>query len=169
MNSGPITGLSEIQLPALQPGSSIMPGKINPVVPESVAMVGAHVIGNDAAVTIAGQSGSFQLNVMLPLMAANVLESEQILATACRILADKAIDGFHVNEEKIAADVDKNPILVTALNPIIGYELGAKVAKTAYKENRAVKEVAKELTDLSEQELSAYLDPSKMTLGGVAK
>jgi fumarate hydratase, class II len=167
MNSGPIAGISEIALPALQPGSSIMPGKINPVIPEAVTMVSAQVIGNDVAVTIGGQSGSFQLNVMLPVIAHNLVESIALLASASRVLADKAIDGFTVNEERIAELVDRNPILVTALNPVIGYEAGAKIAKTAYAEGRSLKDVALEQTDLSAEELDRLLEPRKLTEGGI--
>jgi len=163
MNSGPIAGLGEIELPALQPGSSIMPGKINPVIPEAVLMVCAQVIGNDVTVTLSGQSGVFQLNVMLPVAAYNVLQSIRILANAARVLADKAIADFKVNEEKIVNLVDKNPILVTALNPVIGYDKGAKIAKTAYAENRTLKEVALEQTDLKIEELDKILDPLKLT------
>jgi fumarate hydratase class II len=163
MNSGPIAGLGEIALPALQPGSSIMPGKINPVIPEAVLMVGAQVIGNDVSVTIGGQSGVFELNVMLPMIAHNLLQSIELLANASRVLADKAIKGFTVNEEKVINLVDKNPILVTALNPIIGYDLGAKIAKTAYAEGRTLKDVALEHTDLKEEELDKILDPLKLT------
>ncbi|MDJ0712590.1 MAG: class II fumarate hydratase, partial [Woeseiaceae bacterium] len=146
MNSGPLAGFGEIALPALQPGSSIMPGKVNPVIPEAVAMVCAQVIGNDATITIGGQSGNFQLNVMLPVVAYNLLQSIEILATASTVLADKAIAGFTVNEENIHRALGRNPILVTALNPVIGYELGAAVAKKAYAEGRAVKDVAREMT-----------------------
>ncbi len=169
MNSGPLAGLGEIALPALQPGSSIMPGKVNPVLPEAVAMVCAQVMGNDAAVAVAGQSGSFQLNVMLPLTARNVLESIRLLTNAALILADKAIAGFTVNRERIHQALVRNPILVTALNPIIGYELGAAIAKKAYGEGRPVIEVAKEMTDLSEEELLKLLDPAKLTQGGLAE
>lgn len=168
MNSGPVHGIAEIALPSLQPGSSIMPAKVNPVVPESAAMVCAQVIGNDATITIAAQSGNFQLNVMLPVAAYNLLQSIHILATASRMLADKAIDGFTVNEAKIASLVEMNPILVTALNPIIGYEKGAAVAKIAAKEGRRVKDVAAEQTDLSAEHLAQILDPRKLTEGGVA-
>jgi len=163
MNSGPIAGLGEIELPALQPGSSIMPGKINPVIPEAINMVCAQVIGNDVTVTIGGQSGVFELNVMLPVIAHNVLQSIELLANACRVFADKAIAGFKVNEDKIINLVDKNPILVTALNPIIGYDKGAKIAKTAYAEGRTLKEVALEQTELSQAELDKILDPMKLT------
>jgi len=163
MNSGPIAGLGELALPALQPGSSIMPGKINPVIPEAVTMVCAQVIGNDVTITIGGQSGVFQLNVMLPVIAHNLLQSIECLGNAARVLADKAIDGFILNEEKITNLVDKNPILVTALNPIIGYDLGAKIAKTAYAEGRTLKEVALEHTDLNREKLDEILDPLKLT------
>jgi len=167
MNSGPLAGIGEIALPALQPGSSIMPGKVNPVIPEAVAMVCAQVIGNDATVTIGGQAGNFQLNVMLPVVAYNLLQSIHILSTACTQLADKAIAGFTVNHDNINRALDRNPILVTALNPVIGYELGAKVAKKAYAEGRAVKDVAKEMTDLTDEELDRLLDPAALTEGGI--
>jgi len=166
MNSGPLAGLGEIALPALQPGSSIMPGKVNPVIPEATAMVCAQVIGNDSVITIAGQSGNFQLNVMLPLVAHNLLQSIEILSTASRLLADKAIAGFTINEENINNALAKNPILVTALNTVIGYELGAKIAKTAYAEGRAVIDVAADMTDLSREELEKLLDPKNLIHGG---
>ena len=166
MNSGPLAGIGEIALPALQPGSSIMPGKVNPVIPEATAMVCAQVIGNDATITIAGQSGNFQLNVMLPLVAFNLLQSIEILSNVSRLLADKAIAGFTVNQENINSALAKNPILVTALNTVIGYELGAKIAKTAYAEGRAVIDVAVELTDLSRKDLEKLLDPKNMIQGG---
>jgi fumarate hydratase class II len=165
MNSGPLAGLAEISLPALQPGSSIMPGKVNPVIPEAVAMVAAQVIGNDATIAIAGQSGNFQLNVMLPVVAYNLLQSIELLATAARALADSAIAGFVVNESKVAAALERNPILITALNSVIGYEKGAKIAKQAYQEGRPVKDVAAEQTDLSADELAKLLDPRVLTHG----
>ena len=163
MNSGPLAGLGEITLPALQPGSSIMPGKVNPVIPEAVAMACAQVIGNDNTITIAGQSGNFQLNVMLPLIAYNLLQSIDILSNSSLILADKAISGFSVNTDQIEQTLARNPILVTALNSVIGYELGAKIAKTAYLQKRPVIEVALELTDLDEVELKRLLDPALLT------
>ena len=169
MNSGPLAGIGEIALPALQPGSSIMPGKVNPVIPESVAMVCARVMGNDAAITIAGQSGNFQLNVMLPLIAYDLLQSVDILSSASRLLADKAIEGFSVNHDRINEALAKNPILVTALNREIGYELGAKIAKQAYAEGRAVIDVASELTDLSVEQLQRILSPAELTKGGVQR
>ena len=162
MNSGPLAGIGEIALPALQPGSSIMPGKVNPVIPEATAMVCAQVIGNDTTITIAAQSGNFQLNVMLPLVAHNLLQSIEILSNVSVLLADKAIAGFTVNEENISSALSKNPILVTALNTEIGYELGAKIAKTAYAEGRAVIDVAEEMSKLSRKQLKKLLDPEKL-------
>ena len=167
MNSGPIAGFGEIVLPALQPGSSIMPGKINPVIPEAVMMVCAQVMGNDVTINIGGQSGSFQLNVMLPVIGYNLCQSVALLAAASRVLAEKAIAGFTVNEEHIASLVGRNPILVTALNPVIGYEMGAKIAKKAYAEKRSLKDVALELTDLTGDELDRLLDPYQLTEGGI--
>ncbi len=167
MNSGPLAGIGEIELPALQPGSSIMPGKINPVIPEAVAMVAAQVIGNDATIAIAGQSGNFQLNVMLPVVALNLLQSIEILSNAIVALADNAIASFTVNQENLERALDRNPILVTALNPVIGYEKGAKIAKKAYAEGRAVKEVARAMTDLDDEELDRLLDPAALTEGGI--
>lgn len=167
MNSGPLAGLGEIQLPALQPGSSIMPGKVNPVIPEAVAMVAAQVMGNDTTVGVAGQSGSFQLNVMLPLVAFNLLQSASLLSAACRVLADKAIVGFKVNRDKLDEALDRNPILVTAMNPVIGYEKGAAIAKQAYAEGRPIREVARENTDLTEAEIDRLLDAMELTKGGI--
>jgi len=167
MNSGPLAGIGEIELPALQPGSSIMPGKVNPVIPEAVAMVCAQVIGNDATIAMGGQSGNFQLNVMLPVVAYNLLQSIELLANASTCLADKALKGFTVNEANINRALGRNPILVTALNPVIGYELGAAVAKKAYAEGRPVKEVAKEMTELTDEELDRLLDPAALTKGGI--
>jgi len=162
MNSGPLAGLGEIALPALQPGSSIMPGKVNPVIPEAVAMVCAQVMGNDTTIAVAGQSGNFQLNVMLPVIAHNLLESIRLLGNAASILADKAIAGFTVKHDQINRSLSRNPILVTALNPVIGYEKGAEIAKKAYASGRSVLEVAMEMTDLSEEELKKILDPKRL-------
>ncbi len=167
MNSGPLAGLAEIALPALQPGSSIMPGKVNPVIPEAVAMVCAQVMGNDATVAIAGQSGNFQLNVMLPVMGYNLLQSIHLLTNAARVLADKAVAGFTVNEARLREALERNPILITALNPVIGYEKGAAIAKRAYAEGRPLLEVAREMTDLPEEELKRLLDPLRLTRGGL--
>jgi hypothetical protein len=167
MNSGPLAGLAEVALPDLQPGSSIMPGKVNPVIPEAAAMVAAQVIGNDAAITIAGQSGNFQLNVMLPLVARNLLESIELLANVSSALADAAIKGFKVNQKKLDDALDRNPILVTALNSVIGYDKGAAIAKQAYKEGRAIREVAAEQTKLPPEQLRRLLDPLELTKGGI--
>ena len=166
MNSGPLAGLGELTLPAIQPGSSIMPGKVNPVIPEAVAMACAQAIGNDATVTIAGQSGNFQLNVMLPVIAFNLLQSIDILANASETLARKAIIDLVANPERMELILAQNPVLVTALNPVIGYELGAKIAKAAYQQKRPVFEVALEMTDLGEAELKRLLDPGALTRAG---
>ena len=168
MNSGPLAGLGEIALEALQPGSSIMPGKVNPVIPEAAAMVSAQVIGNDAAITVGGQAGNFELNVMLPMIADNILSSIALLSNVSRLLADKAVATFTVNEEQLKLALGRNPILVTALNPIIGYLKAAEIAKKAYKEGRAVLDVAEEETDISRAELEKLLDPAKLTEGGLS-
>ena len=168
MNSGPLTGLGEIELEALQPGSSIMPGKVNPVIPEAVAMVCADVIGNDTSITVAGQSGNFQLNVMLPVVAYNLLKSINLLGNAMPLLANKAIKTFKVNSKNIDESLSKNPILVTALNRIIGYSKAAAIAKKAYKENKSVIEVAHKETGMSKAELKKLLNPSKLTKGGIS-
>jgi fumarate hydratase class II len=167
MNSGPLAGLAEIALPALQPGSSIMPGKVNAVVAESVTMIAAQVIGNDATITLAGQSGNFQLNVMLPVIAYDLLQSLELLGIASRNLADNAIKGFTVNRDRMNDALARNPILVTALNPLIGYEKGAAIAKKAYREGRPILDVAAEMTDLSIDELRRLLDPKSLTAGGI--
>ena len=167
MNSGPLAGLGEIALPALQPGSSIMPGKVNPVVPESVTMIAAQVMGNDATVTVAAASGNFQLNVMLPVIAYNLLQSVELLGIGSRNLADLALAGFTVNRPRLEDALARNPILVTALNPVIGYEKGAAIAKKAYAEGRPILEVAAEMTHLSVEELRRLLDPKTLTEGGI--
>ena len=167
MNSGPLAGLGEIELEALQPGSSIMPGKVNPVIPEATAMVCAQVIGNDAAITIGGQSGNFELNVMLPMICENILSSLELLANTALILSDKAIKSFVVNEDQILKALSRNPILVTALNPIIGYLKAAEIAKKAYKERLPVIDVAERETDIPRSELEKLLDPKKLTEGGI--
>jgi len=167
MNSGPLAGLGEIALQALQPGSSIMPGKVNPVIPEATAMVCAQVIGNDAAITIGGQSGNFELNVMLPMIANNLLNSLELLSNTVMVLADKAIATFEVQAKNLEHALDRNPILVTALNPIIGYDLAAKIAKTAYQQQRPIIDVALEHTELSRDELTTLLNPLKLTQGGI--
>ena len=167
MNSGPLAGLGEIELPALQPGSSIMPGKVNPVIPEAVCMVCAQVMGHHTAVTVAGQSGNFQLNVMLPLIAANLLDSISLLANAMRALADDAVAGLRLRPDRVAEALARNPILATALNPVIGYERAAAIAKRAYREGRPVLEVAAEDTGLPVARLKKLLDPAALTRGGI--
>ncbi|QEY14837.1 class II fumarate hydratase [Cellvibrio sp. KY-GH-1] len=167
MNSGPLAGLGEIQLQALQPGSSIMPGKVNPVIPEAVCMAAAQVMGNDVSIGIAGQSGNFQLNVMLPLIAYNLLQSIELLSNSCNELADKTIAPFQVNRDNLNKALAQNPILVTALNPLIGYEKAAAIAKKAYQEGRAIIDVAEEETKLGRAELEALLNPEKLTRGGL--
>ena len=167
MNSGPLTGLGEIELEALQPGSSIMPGKVNPVIPEAVAMACADVVGNDLTVSIASQSGNFQLNVMLPVIAYNLLKSINLMANSMPALANKAIKTFKVNGDNISESLDKNPILVTALNREIGYAKAAQIAKKAYKEKRAIIDVAHEETGLPVKKLQALLNPRKLTKGGL--
>jgi len=167
MNSGPLAGLGEIAPEALQPGSSIMPGKVNPVIPEAATMVSAQVIGNDAAITIGGQAGNFELNVMLPMIADNILSSIKLLANVSRLLADKAITTFTVNEDQLKLALGRNPILVTALNPIIGYAKAAEIAKKAYKDGRAVLDVAEEETNIPREELEKLLDPAKLAEGGL--
>jgi fumarate hydratase class II len=168
MNSGPIAGLGEISLPSLQPGSSIMPGKVNPVICEMMMMVCAQVSGNDNVIATSNQLGNFELNVMLPVIAHNLLQSITILGKASQLFADKAVAGFIVNQRRIASLLEKNPILVTALNPAIGYDIAAQIAKKAYAEGRSLKEVAAEMTNLSKEELDKLLDPKPMTKGGMA-
>ncbi len=163
MNSGPLGGLGEITLPTLQPGSSIMPGKVNPVIPESVCMVASQALGNDLTITHAAQSGNFQLNVMLPLIAHSLSESLSLLSNACLSLADKAIKDFTVNQENIESMLSQNPILATALNATIGYEAGAQIVKKAYQEKRSIIDVATEMTDLDSDILAELLDPVKLT------
>lgn len=167
MNSGPLAGLGEVELPALQPGSSIMPGKVNPVIPEATVMAAAQVIGHHAAITVAGQTGNFQLNVALPLIAANLLDSIQLLSSVMNLLADKVFAGLVVKQERVREALARNPILVTALNPIIGYEKAAAIAKRAYKEQRPVLDVAREDSGLPEAELKRLLDPAALTRGGI--
>ena len=162
MNSGPLAGLGEIELEALQPGSSIMPGKVNPVIPEAILMIAAQINGNDATIALAAQAGNFQLNVMLPVLGYNLLQSIELGANACAALAD-TIDAFSVREETLRRHLAQNPILVTALNPVIGYERAAEIAKTALRENRPILEVAREMTDIDADELARLLDPKLLT------
>lgn len=166
MNSGPLAGLGEIELPALQPGSSIMPGKVNPVIPEAVLMVCVQLSASHAAITAAAHSGNFQLNVMLPLIAHNLLPPMQWVSHAMQHLADKAIAGFRVREDRIAASLDRNPILATALNPSIGYDKAAEIAKRAYREGRPIIDVAVDVSGIDEQTLQTLLDPRRLTSSG---
>ncbi|NCX74712.1 MAG: class II fumarate hydratase [Proteobacteria bacterium] len=166
--SSALKNLSVI-LMKIQPGSSIMPGKVNPVIPEAVAMACADVIGNDVTVTLAGQSGNFQLNVMLPVVAYNLLKSINLLGNAMPLLANKAIKTFKVNSKNINESLSKNPILVTALNRVIGYSKAAAIAKKAYKENKSIIDVAHEETGINKSELKKLLDPSKLTKGGISE
>lgn len=163
MNSGPLAGLGEIALPTLQPGSSIMPGKVNPVISEAVMMAAAQVTGNDVSISICGQHGNFQLNTMLPLIAYNLLQSEMLVANAAVTLADKAIEGFTVNSDNIDAALSRNPVLVTALNPVLGYERAATLAKQAYAERRPIVDVVVEQTELERDEVESLLDPLRLT------
>jgi len=163
MGSGPLAGLGEIELPKLQAGSSIMPGKVNPVIAESTAMVCAQVIGNDVTITVAGQSGNFQLNVMLPVIAYNLLQSLELLSNSCINLADKAVAVFNVKKDKLEETLSRNPILVTALNSVIGYEKAAEIAHKAYAEKRSVIDIAEEMTNMDRKELEVLLNPARLT------
>ena len=166
MNSGPLTGLKEIKLPALQPGSSIMPAKVNPVIPEAVCMAVAQVIGNDTTINLAGMGGSFQLNTMLPLAAANILHSIELLAGSASVLGEKAIKKMVVNRQVFEQALSLNPILVTSLNPVVGYLKAAKIGKIAQEENRSVFDVALEQTDIPQEKLQRLLDPKNLADGG---
>jgi fumarate hydratase class II len=168
MGSGPTTGLAEIALPDLQPGSSIMPGKVNPVLAEATLMVCAQVIGHDVAITTAGASGSFELNVMMPVMARCLLESVRLLANSSRLLADRCVDGITANVERARAYAESSPSIVTPLNRLIGYEAAAKIAKQAVAEGRTIREVVLDQGyiargDLTEEQLDAALDVMRMT------
>ncbi len=165
MNSGPLAGLGEIELEALQPGSSIMPGKVNPVLPEAVAMACTRIIGLDATVAAAAGSGNFQLNVMLPLIADCLLEGIGLLADAADALS-RSVAGFTIRQDRIETPLARNPILVTALNPVIGYLRAAEIAKRAYREGRPIIDIAEDMTDLSRTELETLLDPARLTRGG---
>lgn len=163
MGSGPLSGLAEINLAALQPGSSIMPGKTNPVLPEATLMACAQVIGNDTTITIAGQSGNFQLNVMLPVIAYNLLQSIELLSSSMRLLADTTVAPFTVNEQRLTEALELNPILITALNQHIGYDQGAKIAKLALEHRRPIIDVVREMTDLDPDQIASLLDPKNLT------
>jgi len=168
MGSGPTAGLAEITLPDLQPGSSIMPGKVNPVLPEATLMVCAQVVGNDAAIAVAGASGSFELNVMMPVMARCLLESLRLLSNASRLMADRCVDGITANTERARAYAESSPAIVTPLNPLIGYENAATIAKQAVAEGKTIREVVLEhgwveRGTLSEPQLDEALDVMRMT------
>ena len=165
--SGPRCGIGEISIPSLQPGSSIMPGKVNPVIPESVLMVAAQVVGNDATITIAGMSGVFELNVMMPLIAFNLLQSIEILANASRLLAEKCVEGIEGNRERCEELVEKSLAMVTALVPKIGYDAAAEIAKESVKTGKTVRELCRERNVLPEDELREALDPWGQTEGGI--
>jgi fumarate hydratase class II len=168
MGSGPRAGLRELRIPDLQPGSSIMPGKVNPVIPEAACMVCAQVIGNDAAITFGGAAGNFELNVMLPLLARNVLESIRLLANVSRLLADRCVDGITANAERAREFAESSPSIVTPLNRYLGYEEAAKVAKQALAEGKTIRQVVVERGHvaagrISEEELDRALDVLSMT------
>ena len=167
LSSGPVTGIAEIRLPALQPGSSIMPAKVNPVIPEMVMQVAAQVVGNDAAITWGGANGNFELNVMMPMMARNLLEAITLLGAASANLAAKCVDGIEADAERARDLLEKNVIVVTALNPHIGYDAGSRVAKRAFAEGRSVRDVVLEEGLMDVDELDAALDLKGMTRGGV--
>ncbi|MEX2279866.1 MAG: class II fumarate hydratase [Acidimicrobiia bacterium] len=167
LSSGPVTGIAEIRLPALQPGSSIMPAKVNPVIPEMVMQVAAQVVGNDTAITWGGANGNFELNVMMPMMARNLLEAITLLAAASTSLATKCVDGIEADADRARDLLEKNVIVVTALNPHIGYDAGSRVAKRAFAEGRSVRDVVLEEGLMGEAELDAALDLKGMTEGGV--
>ena len=167
MNSGPRCGLAEVTLPAVQPGSSIMPGKVNPVMCEALIQVGAQVTGNHLAITLGVQGGQLDLNTMLPLIASNLLDGIRLLANASRVFADKAIAGMVANEETCRAYVEISPSMATALNPLIGYDQAAEIAKRSFKERRPVRELAREMTKLGAEEIDRALDPRRQTEPGL--
>lgn len=169
LSAGPTTGIAELTCPTVQPGSSIMPGKVNPVLAEMLNQSMYHVMGNDTAVNMAGAAGQFELNVMMPIISHNLNEMMQVMIGAVRAFTDKLMVGLILNRENAEGWLSKNPILVTALNPIIGYNNGAKVAKTSLSEGKSVRQVVLELGLMSEEELDKALDARKMTEGGIAK
>jgi fumarate hydratase class II len=158
LGSGPRCGLGEIALPSLQPGSSIMPGKVNPVIPEAVIQVAAQVVGNDATITISGQSGSFELNVMMPVIAYNLLQSIDLLAAAAAVFAEKCVEGISADREACAAFIERSLALATGLVPRIGYDRAAAVAKAAYDSGRTVRAVLIEEKILSKEEIEKLLN-----------
>ncbi len=167
MNSGPRCGLAEVTLPAVQPGSSIMPGKVNPVLCESVVQVGAQVTGHHVAITVGAQWGQLDLNTMLPLIARDLLDGIRLLANVSRLFADRAIAGLVANEETCRAYVEISPAMATALNPLIGYDRAAEIAKRAFRERRPVRELAREMTDLTPEQIDRALDPRRQTEPGL--
>jgi fumarate hydratase class II len=162
MGSGPVSGLGELKIPALQPGSSIMPGKVNPVIPEMMMQVSAQVIGNDTAITFSAANGNFELNTMLPIMAHNMLESISILTTGAKVFTEKLVDGLEANTDKLDENIQKNSILVTALVPKLGYDIAAEVAKEAVAENKTIKTVLLDRALLPENEIDELLDIEKL-------
>ncbi|MAU11290.1 MAG: aspartate ammonia-lyase [Anaerolineaceae bacterium] len=169
LSAGPTTGIAELTCPTVQPGSSIMPGKVNPVLAEMLNQSMYHIMGNDTAVNMAGAAGQFELNVMMPIISHNLNEMMQVMIGSVRAFTDKLMVGLILNRENAEGWLSKNPILVTALNPIIGYNNGAKVAKTSLAEGKSVRQVVLELGLMSEEELDKALDARKMTEGGIAK
>ena len=166
LSSGPRCGIGEILLPAIQPGSSIMPGKVNPVIPEAIAMIAAQVIGNDTTISIGGFSGNFELNVMKPVIAYNLLQSIELMSKGCVVLAEKCVDGLQVDRERCKEMVEKSLAMVTSLAPRIGYDRAAELAKEAYETGSTVRDVAQDKKVLAEEELAKVLDPWSMTEGG---
>jgi fumarate hydratase class II len=167
LGSGPRCGIGEIELPSLQPGSSIMPGKVNPVIPEMTLMVAAQVIGNDATIALGGMAGNFELNVMMPVIAYNLLQSIEILASAARLLAERCVGGLVANRERCRQLVEQSLAMVTSLAPRLGYDLAADIAKEAFKSGKTVREVVREKRLMADAELEEALDPWRQTEGGV--
>ncbi len=166
LGSGPRCGLGEIRLPATQPGSSIMPGKVNPVIAEAVTMAAAQVVGNDAVVALAGMSGNFELNVMMPVLAYNLIQEVELLAAASRVFAEKCVEGIEADKERCESMVEKSLAMCTSLAPLIGYDAAAAIAKKAYASGKTVREVAREQKVLPDDELDRALDPRSMTEPG---
>ena len=167
IGSGPRAGLAEIRLPSLQPGSSIMPGKVNPVIPEMVRQVAAQVMGNDVAVSIGGALGDFELNVMVPVIARNLLESIELLSRASRLLAERCVDGIEADTVKLARDAEMNLQIGAALNTVVGYDRAGAIVKQAAASGRSIRAVAEEEGVLTHEELARVLDPLRLTRGGV--
>ena len=166
LGSGPRCGIGELFLPATQPGSSIMPAKVNPVIPEAVTMIAAQVIGNDVTISLGGQSGSFELNVMKPVIVYNLLQSIHLMSNGCDVLRERCVDGLKANRERCEEMVERSLAMVTSLAPKIGYDKAAEIAKEAYETGSTIREVAAEQKVLPEKELEQVLDPRSMTEGG---